>query len=293
MRSATWNGRRIDWSAYLFLAPFFVPFLVFTFGAILFGMYVSFTEWSVVGDPKWVGLANYARALSDPWVPKVWRNTLQYGLTVVPSVTVAALFLALFVNVRWVGYVFARAAFYLPNVLSVTVMALVWVWILEAQFGLLNQYLAMLGIPKIPWLTNPSWVILSIAGATLWWSVGFHMVILLAGLQDIPPDLREAAEIDGASAVQILWRVTIPLLRPVLSLVITLQVIASLRVFSQIYLMTNGGPDGASASVVSYIFQVGFLTYQLGYGAAISMLLFVTILVATLIQRSLFREVAY
>jgi multiple sugar transport system permease protein len=181
----------------------------------------------------------------------------------------------------------------LPNVLSVTVMALVWVWILEAQFGLLNQYLAMLGIPKIPWLTNPSWVILSIAGATLWWSVGFHMVILLAGLQDIPPDLREAAEIDGASAVQILWRVTIPLLRPVLSLVITLQVIASLRVFSQIYLMTNGGPDGASASVVSYIFQVGFLTYQLGYGAAISMLLFVTILVATLIQRSLFREVAY
>jgi multiple sugar transport system permease protein len=293
MRSATWNGRRIDWSAYLFLAPFFVPFLVFTFGAILFGMYVSFTEWSVVGDPKWVGLANYARALSDPWVPKVWRNTLQYGLTVVPSVTVAALFLALFVNVRWVGYVFARAAFYLPNVLSVTVMALVWVWIFEAQFGLLNQYLAMLGIPKIPWLTNPSWVILSIAGATLWWSVGFHMVILLAGLQDIPPDLREAAEIDGASAVQILWRVTIPLLRPVLSLVITLQVIASLRVFSQIYLMTNGGPDGASASVVSYIFQVGFLTYQLGYGAAISMLLFVTILVATLIQRSLFREVAY
>jgi multiple sugar transport system permease protein len=256
-------------------------------------MYVSFTEWSVVGDPKWVGLANYARALSDPWVPKVWRNTLQYGLTVVPSVTVAALFLALFVNVRWVGYVFARAAYYLPNVLSVTVMALVWVWILEAQFGLLNQYLAMLGIPKIPWLTNPSWVILSIAGATLWWSVGFHMVILLAGLQDIPPDLREAAEIDGASAVQILWRVTIPLLRPVLSLVITLQVIASLRVFSQIYLMTNGGPDGASASVVSYIFQVGFLTYQLGYGAAISMLLFVTILVATLIQRSLFREVAY
>jgi len=281
---------RIDWSGYLFVAPFFLPFLIFTFLAILFGVYISFTEWGIVGDPEWVGLKNYERALNDDWVPKVWRNTLQYGLTVIPAVTIVALALALFVNQKLPGYAFARAAFYLPHVTSVTVMALVWVWILETNFGMLNYYLGAFGIPKVPWLTNPSWVILSIAAATLWWSVGFHMVILLAGLQDIPAELKEAAQIDGANSWQVLVNVTIPLLRPALSLVLTLEVIAALRVFGQIYLMTNGGPAGASASVVSYIFEVGFTRYQLGYGAAISMMLFVTILMVTVVHMRLFRE---
>jgi multiple sugar transport system permease protein len=292
LRSATWQGRRVDWSGYAFIAPFFLPFLVFTFLAILFGVYISFTEWGIVGDPTWVGLKNYQRALADDWVPKVWRNTLQYGLTVIPAVTATALALALFVNLKLPGFAFARAAFYLPHVTSVTVMALIWVWILETNFGMLNQYLAMLGIAKVPWLTNPNWVILSIAGATLWWSVGFHMVILLAGLQDIPAELKEAAQLDGASGWQVLVGVTIPLLRPALSLVLTLEVIAALRVFGQIYLMTNGGPAGASASVVSYIFEVGFTRYQLGYGAAISMMLFVTILIVTVVHMRLFRESA-
>lgn len=293
LRSATWAGRRIDWSAYLFLAPFFLPFVVFNLIAIVFGVYVSFTDWSIVGEPRWVGLANYARALADPWVPKVWVNTLRYGLTVIPLVTLMALLLALFVNERWLGYAAARTAFYAPHVTSVTVMALVWVWILETDFGLLNQYLAALGIPKIPWLTNPSWVLLSIAGATLWWSVGFHMVILLAGLQDIPNELREAARIDGAHGGQVLWYVVLPLLRPALSLVLTLEVIAALRVFGQIYLMTNGGPAGASASVVSYIYEIGFVKYQLGYGATISFMLFLTIMVVTIVHRLLFREMVH
>src|SRR5262245_4934707 len=128
LRSATWQGRRVDWSAYAFIAPFFLPFLLFTFLAILFGVYISFTEWGIVGDPTWVGLKNYERALADDWVPKVWRNTLQYGLTVIPAVTVTALGLALFVNRKLPGFAFARAAFYLPHVTSVTVMALIWVW---------------------------------------------------------------------------------------------------------------------------------------------------------------------
>jgi multiple sugar transport system permease protein len=293
LRAATWAGRRIDWSGYAFVAPFLLPFLLFNLGAILFGAYVSFTEWGIIGEPRWVGLANYARALGDPWVPKVWRNTLQYGLTVIPAVTIVALAFALFVNQRWPGYVLARTAFYAPYVTSVTVMALVWVWILETNFGILNHYLGLFGLPKIPWLTNPSWVILSVAGATLWWSIGFHMVILLAGLQDIPAELREAAQIDGATGWQQLVYVTVPLLRPALSLVLTLEVIASLRVFSQIYLMTNGGPAGASASVVSYIFEAGFIRYELGYGAAISLMLFATILVITVVHMRLFREMAY
>jgi multiple sugar transport system permease protein len=293
LRSATWRGRRIDWSAYIFLAPFLIPFVIFNLLAILFGIYVSFTDWSIVGDPRWIGLGNYLRAFNDPWVPKVWGNTLLYGLIVIPLVTAVALLLALFVNARWLGYSLARTVFYAPHVTSVTVMALVWVWILETDFGLLNQYLAALGLPKTPWLTNPSWVLLSIAGATLWWSVGFHMVILLAGLQDIPGELREAARIDGAHGGQVLWYVVIPLLRPALSLVLTLEVIAALRVFGQIYLMTNGGPAGASASIVSYIYEIGFVKYQLGYGAAISFMLFLTIMLVTLVHRRFFREILY
>lgn len=290
LRSATWGGQRIDWSGYGFVLPFFIPFILFTFLAILFGVYISFTEWGIVGDPDWIGLKNYQEVLADDWVPKVWRNTLQYGLTVIPAVTLVALALALFVNMKLPAFAFARAAFYLPHVTSVTVMALVWVWILETNFGMLNFYLGFVGIPKIPWLTNPNWVILSIAGATLWWSVGFHMVILLAGLQEIPAELKEAAQIDGATGWQSLINVTIPLLRPALSLVLTLEVIAALRVFGQIYLMTNGGPAGASASVVAYVFEVGFVRYQLGYGAAISMVLFLTILLVTVAHMRIFRE---
>ena len=125
-------------------------------------------------------------------MPKIWRNTLQYGLIVVPAVTMVALPVALYVNQQRPGHTFARTAFYAPHVVSVTVIGLVWVWMLETNFGMVNQYLAGFGVPNIPWLTNPSWVLLSVAGATLWWSVGFRMVVLLAGLQDIPRELREA-----------------------------------------------------------------------------------------------------
>jgi len=161
---------------------------------------------------------------------------------------------------------------------------------LDTQFGLVNQYLGALGVPDIPWLTNPRWVLIGIGIASVWWDVGFNMVVLLAGLQNIPGELREAALIDGASRFQTLRYVVLPLLRPALSLVITLEVIGALRVFSQIYIMTNGGPAGASASVIQYVYQIGFTKYKLGYASALSLMLFATILVITLIQLRLFRD---
>jgi multiple sugar transport system permease protein len=290
LRRASWKGERIDWSAYLFVLPFFLPFLVFTVGAIGFGSYVSFTEWGIIGEPKWVGLDNFRRALSDPLVPKVWANTLRYGLMVVPATTLIALGFALFVNQRWWGATLARTIFYAPNVVSVTVIGLVWVWILDTRLGLLNQYLGLLGVDSVPWLTSPSWVLVGIAIASVWWDAGFSMVILLAGLQDIPSELREAAQIDGASRFQILRQVVLPLLRPALSLVITLLVISTLRVFSQIYVMTNGGPANASASVIQYIYQVGFRKNELGYAAALSLMLFATIVVVTIVEMRVLRS---
>lgn len=290
LRHATWNGERIDWSAYLFVLPFFVPFVVVTLGAALFGMYVSFTDWGIIGAPHWIGVKNYTRAIADPWVWKTWSNTLRYGLMVVPATTLAALVMALFVNLKWRGYTFARAAFYTPNVVSVTVIGLVWVWMLDTQYGIINQYLGRFGVADVPWLTNPRWVLYGIAMASVWWDAGFSMVVLLAGLQDIPHELQESAAIDGASPFQSLIHVVLPLLRPALSLVVTLLIIGTLRVFSQIYLMTDGGPAGASASVILYVYEMGFNKYQLGYAGALSMMLFVTILVVTMIQLRLFRE---
>lgn len=289
LRRATWQGERIDWSAYLFVLPFFLPFLIFTVGAIGFGAYVSFTKWGIIGAPEWVGLENFRRALADPLVPKVWANTLRYGLMVVPATTLVALGFALFVNQRWWGSTLARTVFYAPNVVSVTVIGLVWVWILDTQLGLLNQLLGRVGIEAVPWLTSPSWVLVGIAIASVWWDAGFSMVILLAGLQDIPPELREAAQVDGASRFQVFRQVVLPLLRPALSLVITLLVIGTLRVFSQIYVMTNGGPANASASVIQYIYQVGFRKYELGYAAALSLMLFATIVVVTIVEMRVLR----
>jgi multiple sugar transport system permease protein len=289
LRHATWQGERIDWSAYLFILPFFLPFLLFTLIAVGFGAYVSFTEWGVIGDPAWTGLDNFRRALADPFVPKVWANTLKYGLIVVPATAIVALAFALFVNQRWWGATLARTVFYAPNVVAVTVIGLVWVWLLDTRFGLVNQYLGYLGIPNVPWLTNPAWVLFGIALASIWWDAGFSMVIFLAGLQDIPKELREAAQVDGASRFQVLGHIVLPLLRPAMSLVITLLIIGTLRVFSQIYIMTNGGPANASASVIIYIYRIGFRDFDLGYAAALSLMLFATILIVTVVEMRLLR----
>ena len=281
LRTARWAGKRIDWSAYLFILPFLIPFTVTVLGAIGFGVFVSFTDWKIVGAPHWVGLSNYTQAAHDQFVVDAWSNTLRYAVLYVPGALLVALTMALYVNGRHRGYVLARAAFFVPYVLSVTVVGVVWVWILSTQNGLLNLVLGYVGIPPIGWLTDPNWVLIAIAMTSIWWDAGFVMVLLLAGLQDIPKELREASSIDGANSAQTLWCVTLPLLRPALSLSLTLLTIAALRVFSLIFVMTNGGPADASMTVIMNVYQTGFGEYQLGYAAAISMMLFVTILIIT------------
>ncbi len=270
--------------------PFFVPFLVFTVGAILFGTYVSFTEWRIIGAPEFVGFANFERAFNDSFVPKVWGNTFQLALIIVPGTTVLALLFALYVNQRLRGFTLSRLSFYAPRVVSVTVVGLVWVWMLDTRFGVINQYLGKFGVTYIPWLTNPDWVLWAVGMTTIWWNLGFHMVILLAALQDIPPELKDSASIDGANALQSFWFVILPLLRPALSLVITLEIISAFRIFSQIFVMTQGGPAGASFSIIFYIYERGFMNTELGYSSALSLLLFLTILIVTLIQMRVIRE---
>lgn len=286
----SWQGRRIDWSGYLFLAPFLVPFLLFTVGAILFGAYVAFTEWGIIGQPAWVGLRNFKEAFSDYLVAKAFWNTLRYGLIIVPAVTVLGFVWALYVNQRWPGYTFARFAFYAPNVVSATVIGLVWVWMLDTRFGIVNQYLGRLGVPEISWLTSTNWSLIGVSIATIWWDLGLAFILFLAALQHVDKQVREAAAIDGANRVQALWYVVLPMLRPATSMVITLQLIATLRIFSQVYVMTNGGPASSSMSVIYYIYSFGITRHRLGYASALSLMLFAAILVITIIQQRLIRE---
>ena len=172
--------------------------------------------------------------------------------------------------------------FFSPNVVSATVIGLVWVWLLDTQFGLVNHYLGFLGIPDIPWLTSTHWSLIGVSIASIWWDLGLAFVLFLAALQDLPKELYEAAEVDGANRWQRLRFVILPQLRPVISMVMTLQMIASLRIFSQVYVMTNGGPAGSSSSVIFYMYQTAITRSLFGYASAVAMMLFVMILVITL-----------
>jgi multiple sugar transport system permease protein len=281
---------RTDWVGYVFVAFFTVPFLLFNIGPVFFGAFVAFTKWGIFGKPKWIGLENFTQAFNDEFVGIAFKNTLLYGLIIVPCVVVIGLAFALYVHQRWPLSGLARALFFSPYVVSATVIGLVWVWMLDTQFGLLNHYLGSVGIDPVPWLTSTRWSLIGVSIASVWWDLGLAFVLFLAALQDVPRDLYEAAEVDGASRWQRLWMVILPQLRPVISLVVTLQLISSLRIFSQIYVMTNGGPASSSSSVIYYMYTTAIQRQLYGYASAVAMLLFLMILAVTLFHRLVIRE---
>ena len=282
--------RPVDRVGYLFVACFGIPFLVFNVAPVLFGAYVAFTEWSIIGQPRWVGWENYLDSVDDEWVWVAIRNVFLYALLIVPGVTVLGLLFALFVNRAYPLSGLARTLFFAPNVVSATVIGLVWVYLLDTQYGLLNSLLEQVGVAAVPWLTSTDWALIGVSMASIWWDLGLAFVLLLAGLQDIPRDLVEASTVDGAGPFNRLRFIILPCLRPVLSMVITLQLISTLRIFSQVYVMTNGGPAGATSSPIHYIYSVAIVRNLFGYASALAILLFVIILAATLVQRYLIRE---
>jgi ABC-type sugar transport system permease subunit len=292
-RPGSLSARKIDWAGYVLIAFFAVPFLLFNIMPILFGVYVSFTEWSIIGAPTFVGLANYIEALHDPWLRVAFINVLWYSAIIVPGVATLGLLSALYVNQGWPLATLARTILFTPNVVSATVIGLVWVWVLDTQFGVLNHYLGYLGVPPVPWLTSPHFALFGVSIASIWWDMGLAFVLFLAALQDVPKELYEAATIDGAGRLRQVLAITLPHIRPTISMVVTLQIISTMRIFSQVYVMTNGGPAGATLSVIKHIYDTAITRNILGYASAISVLLFLTILAVTLLQRLLIREAAH
>jgi len=267
-----------------FLAPSFVPLLVFTFWPMGQSIWMSLHRWNLISDPVWVGFGNYSKLLSDSSTWKVFGHTLLYVVGYLPLVYVGGLALAIALNQRFPARGFLRAVYFLPVITSWVVVALVWKWLLNPSNGLVNSVLGALGLPQPGWWTDPSWAMASVVLASAWKDLGFVMVILLAGLQGISAELYEAARIDGASKWAQLRYVTLPLLTPSSFFVLVISLINGFQVFDQVFVMTKGGPQGASQVVVGQIYDLTFRYGRAGEAAALSWLLFVVILLVTLFQ---------
>lgn len=277
--------RRDSRTAWAFLAPFLFFFALFLIWPILHGFYLSFTGQTLTGaGGGWVGLSNYTEAFADPIMWKSLGNTALFTLMSTIPLVIVALALALLVNLGIPGQWLWRLSFFMPYLLASTVVALFWTWMYNPQLGLINSLLEPFGVDSIAWLQDEKWAMISVVITTLWWTIGFNFLLYLAALQNIPEQQFEAAAIDGAGKWRQLFSITIPQLGPTTVLILLLQVIASLKVFDQIYMMTNGGPNGSTRPVVQYIFETGFTGYRFGYSAAISYIFFALIIVISLFQ---------
>jgi multiple sugar transport system permease protein len=289
---ATAHGRRpyhggTRPTPYLFLLPYLVVFVLFRFGPVVGGFLTSFTSWSIVGAPRFVGLANYAALARDPLFYTSVRNTFYFLALTAPALIGLGFVLALVLNRPLVGRGAARVLIFAPYAMMSAVVGILWTWILDSNFGLLNYYLAKVHLGPIPWLSSDAAAMPAIALTTVWWTVGYNMVIFLAGLQDIPPQLEESARVDGAGPWQILWFVTIPVLRPTTFVVVMLTIINTFQVFDQVYVMTGGGPGTATLTLVQYLFFQAFQTFKLGYGSAIAYITFALLLAMAWLQQRL------
>lgn len=284
-KTSRWNSVKNDLIAYGFMAPYLLLFVVFLLLPAAVGVYASFTKWGIVGQPKWIGLKNYNKLFNSELFLDSLGNTLYFVILAAIPLIVLGFLLALLVHQNLRGRNIARAIVFLPHVVSVAAVGIIFQWILERSSGLLNYYLGELGVREpINWLGEPESAMPAIAITTIWWTVNGNMIIYLAGLQDIPADLYEAARIDGAGRWQEVRYVTIPMLMPVNAFVIPLTVIACWRVFGQVFVMTRGGPQGATFTVAQFIYETAFINFNMGLASAAGAILMVITLGFTVVQ---------
>lgn len=273
-------------AAWLFLSPSFIGFVVFVFGAVVVSLGLSFFEWDMLTKPNFVGLKNFTRLIfEDRTFHLVFKNTLWFVLGTVPTRVLLGLAFALVLVRNIPGRTFFRAAIFLPVIIPTVAAAMVWRWIFNADFGLLNDFLYQIGVSNLPrWLSQPKWALTAIVILSVWKDVGFSTVLFMAGLQGIPSTVYEAAKLDGANSWKIFLHITLPLLSPTTFFVIVINVISSFQVFDQAYVLTGGGPGNATNTIVYYIYNNAFQWFRMGYAAAVAWLLFAVIFVATFIQ---------
>jgi multiple sugar transport system permease protein len=269
---------------YFFVFPNIVGLLLFTVGPILAAVYFSFTEYSILQAPTWIGLENFKRLFADRLMWKSLKNTFYFAALYVPLQTFSALLVAVLLNQVTKGVKFFRTAFFIPTICSWITVSLVWKWLLDPEAGWANSILEMFSIPKSLWLFDERLVIPLLALIAVWKGIGYMMVIFLAALQGVPKELYEAAEIDGANMRDRFWHITFPAVSPITMLVLLMSMIWAFQSFEQIYVMTSGGPENASLVTTLYLYNNAFNWYHMGYAASISWVLFLILLILMLMQ---------
>ena len=266
--------------AYLFLLPAMIILGTFLIYPLFASIWYSFHEYNVVHPARWIGLANYQKLLTDDVFKTAFRNTLVYSAGVIPGLVLLSLLMALLVNRPGKGIAFFRVAFYIPVITSIVVVGIVWKW-MYFEDGIINSLLRALHLISrpIPFLSNPDIALYAIIVVTIWKASGYYMVLYLAGLQSLARELDEAAIIDGANQWQRLWYVTIPLLRPTITLVTVIASIGAMKVFGEIYVMTSGGPADRTNTLVYYVYKQAFTFLNMGYASAVAVVLFLFLIV--------------
>ncbi len=271
-------------NAYLMIGPWLLGFVLWIAGPMVASLVLSFMDWSLMSPPAWSGLGNFQEMLKDDlfWISLV--NTAYYTFIGVPVRVVAALIVALGMNLKLRGISIWRTIYYMPSITPAVASAIIWMWMFNPDFGILNTLLRYVGImTKVQWiydpiLSKPSLILMSV------WGVGGQMIVLLAGLQAIPEHLYEAARIEGTNGWKEFWRITLPMLTPSIFFVTIIQIINSFQVFTAAYVMTKGGPENSTLFLVLYLFRHGFEFFHMGYASAMAWVLFLIVLVFTLIQ---------
>jgi len=295
-------GNRGGLAGYFFVAPSIIFLIVFVILPIFAAAYYSLTDYDLIQSPRFAGFKNYARLTDDYIFPRSITNTLYFAFGTVPSGIVTSLALAVLINRQIRGIYAYRAFFYLPVVSSFVSVSLIWLWMYEPQFGLLNDIFEGLGLPRMKWMRSATTSMLSIIIMSVWKNMGLNMVIYLAGLQGIPPHLYEAAEIDGAGGFSKFFRITLPMLAPTTFFVVIVYFIGALQMFVQVFIMSStegrqgigGGPLDSTTTVVLLIYANAFQYLKMGYASAMSFVMFVVIGVVTLINARMLRyDVGY
>ncbi|MEZ4680937.1 MAG: sugar ABC transporter permease [Caldilineaceae bacterium] len=276
-------------AAMLFVLPSLLFLAIFVVYPIIDAFYLSLHRYDLLTPPIWDGLGRYRLLFDDDRFVKALGNTLLFAVMTVPLGTALSLLLAVLVNQPLRAIYIFRTAYYLPVVTSFVAVSFIWLWIYEPQFGLLNQFLENMGLPTLSWLRDPKTSMLSIAILSIWKNAGYNMIIFLAGLQGVPDYLYEAAEIDGAGPLQRFWHITLPMLSPTTFFVFVVYFIGALQMFTQSWILTQGGPLDSTLTVVYLIYQNGFEFLKMGSAAAMSVILFVIIAIVTYINTRIVR----
>ncbi|MEG0754224.1 MAG: sugar ABC transporter permease [Angelakisella sp.] len=278
--------RQENITGWCFILPTLIGFSVFTFGSIVYSFYISMTKWDLLTPARFIGFKNYIKIFSDPEFYTCLSNTAYFVVTLVPSVLVLSMILAILINKGAKGFSnFYRSAMFIPSITSTVAISMIWLWILNPDVGIINEILRGIGVMDPPrWLQSTLWAKPALVIMRIWQMCGYYMIMFLAGLQTIPESLYEAAEVDGATKLQKTMKITVPMLSNTTFVVAVMLIIESFNIFVSIFVMTECGPNGSTNTLMYYIYNEGFRMYNMGYASALAWILFIMILIITLIQ---------